>query len=138
VERGLRVSKAGGAGGRGQSRDVKAGPGGAPGRSLTFQGSQWGGGGGWQNPGLLQNPFWSAFRGRGGGGKIRVFFPRILGFWSAFWGRDPPGVASVLGRMTPRPMAGSASESVTLCEENLRRGLVGLGTRVRNTDLVFR
>ena len=37
--------------------------------------------------------------------------------WGAFWGRDPPGE---LRLEKPCWMAGSASESVTLCEENLR------------------
>ena len=39
-----------------------------------------------------------------------------FGFWCALWGRDPSGE---LRLEKSRRVAGSASESVTLCEENL-------------------
>ena len=49
-------------------------------------------------------------------------FPQELqdfDFWGAFWGRDPSGE---LRLEKSRWMAGSASESVTHCEENLTVG----------------
>ena len=72
----------------------------------------------------------------GGGGKIRRgAFWALLFFWSAFWGRDPP---EELRLEKSRRVAGSASESVGSSSEKLRWAFVGLGTRVRNTDLVIR
>ena len=59
------------------------------------------------------------------GRALFLFFFDCLdfGFWCAFWGRDPSGELRLEKSCW---MAGSASESVTLCVENLRLGFRGL------------
>ena len=54
--------------------------------------------------------------GQSVGGLFGFFGFLDFEFWSACWGRDPSGE---LRLAKSRWMAGSASESVTLCEENL-------------------
>ena len=53
------------------------------------------------------------------GGGVKSGFSSGFWFFGAFWGRDPPGELRLEKSCW---MAGSASESVTLCEENLAMG----------------
>ena len=71
--------------------------------------------------------------------RILRMFVGIFDFWGDVWGRDPSGELRLAKRCEKcRRMVGSVSESVGISAEQLRLCSVGLGTRVRNSDLVFR